>query len=104
MQTHGVVPSMSRLGNPYDNAFCESFIKTLKQEEIYCHQYRDFDELSAHIDEFMDNYYNRRRLHSALGYQTPEEFEQAAATTATRAAMMTYFKPRRGKSDSEQTA
>jgi len=104
MQTHGLVPSMSRPGNPYDNAFCESFIKTLKQEEIYCHQYRDFDELSAHIDEFMDNYYNRRRLHSALGYQTPEEFEQAAATTATPAAMMTYYKPRRGKSDSEQTA
>jgi len=73
-------------------------MKTLKQEEIYCRQYRDFEELSSHIEEFIDNYYNRRRLHSALGYRTPEEFEQQAAGPAAPApatlppsATMTYF-------------
>lgn len=96
LKIQGMVPSMSRPANPYDNAFCESFMKTLKQEEIYCHQYRDFDELSAHLEEFIGNYYNRLRLHSALGYRTPEEFEQAAAATpapdgAPKAATMKYF-------------
>lgn len=96
LKTHDMVPSMSRPANPYDNAFCESFMKTLKQEEIYCRQYRDFDELSAHLEEFIGNYYNRLRLHSALGYRTPEEFEQAAAGSsppegAPSAATMKYF-------------
>jgi hypothetical protein len=54
-------------------------MKTLKQEEIYCHQYRDFADLSAHLEEFIGNYYNRQRLHSALGYQTPQEFERHLA-------------------------
>jgi putative transposase len=76
LQANGMVPSMSRPANPYDNAACESFMKTLKQEEIYCNAYRDFEELGAHVDEFIGNYYNRLRLHSALGYRTPEEFEQ----------------------------
>jgi transposase InsO family protein len=98
LQTHGMVPSMSRPGNPYDNAFCESFMKTLKQEEIYCHQYQDFEELGAHLEEFIGNYYNRLRLHSALGYRPPEEFEQAAAAAtecegARNAATMKYFTP-----------
>ena len=84
---------MSRPANPYDNAFCESFMKTLKQEEIYCHQYRDFDELSAHLEEFIDNYYNRQRLHSALGYRTPEEFEQDAAARPQPAAGPTMPRP-----------
>ena len=74
-----MTPSMSRPANPYDNAACESFMKTLKQEEIYCHKYADFNELLAHLEEFLDPYYNRQRLHWALGYQTPEEFERAAA-------------------------
>lgn len=109
MQAHGLVPSMSRPGNPYDNAFCESFIKTLKQEEIYCHQYRDFDELSAHLEEFIDNYYNRCRLHSALGYRTPEEFEMAAAaapvlTETARAATITCFKPPSEPKTSQRSA
>jgi len=83
LKTNAMVPSMSRPANPYDNAFCESFMKTLKQEEIYCHQYRDFQELSEHLEEFIGDYYNCQRLHSALGYRTPEEFERdnAAATT-----------------------
>lgn len=97
LQSHGMVPSMSRPANPYDNAFCESFVKTLKQEEIYCNQYRDLEELSAHLEEFIGNYYNRLRLHSALGYRTPEEFERAAAAAASNgtlgAANIQYFSP-----------
>jgi putative transposase len=73
---HFMLPSMSRPANPYDNATCESFMKTLKQEEIYCRQYRDLEDLESHIEEFLDRYYNRERLHSALGYRTPIEFEQ----------------------------
>jgi len=90
LQAHKMEPSMSRAANPYDNAACESFMKTLKQEEIYCNQYRDQEELSAHIEEFIDLYYNRQRLHSALGYRTPEEFEKdmemGSAAPATEAA------------------
>lgn len=77
LNIHGIVPSMSRPGNPYDNAFCESFIKTLKREQISASKYHYIDELNAHIEEFIDEYYNRLRLHSALGYRTPEEFEAA---------------------------
>jgi putative transposase len=97
IEAHQLVPSMSRPANPYDNAFCESFIKTLKQEEIYCNQYRDFDELSTHVEEFIENYYNRQRLHSALGYRTPEEIEQAAKVSESQptsdAATLKYFTP-----------
>jgi transposase InsO family protein len=96
LKTAGIIPSMSRPGNPYDNAFCESFMKTLKQEEIYCNQYRNFEELSEHLEEFIDRYYNRLRLHSALGYRTPEEFEQDAAATSggvQEAATLKYFAP-----------
>ena len=74
---HSIEPSMSRAGNPYDNAKCESFIKTLKQEEIYTRQYRDRADLEAHIGEFIERYYNRRRLHSALDYRSPEQFERS---------------------------
>jgi putative transposase len=77
LHNQGILPSMSRPANPYDNAFCESFIKTLKREEIYANKYQYIDELSAHLEEFIDHYYNRLRLHSALGYKTPEEFEAA---------------------------
>lgn len=83
LKDHGMVASMSRPANPYDNAFCESFMKTLKQEEIYCNQYRDYEDLSGHLDEFIGNYYNRLRLHSALGYKTPEEFEKQVTDTAS---------------------
>jgi len=88
---------MSRPANPYDNAACESFMKTLKQEEIYCHQYRDMEDLATHLREFLDNYYNRLRLHSALGYRTPEEFERDAPAAVSSgvpdAAVMKYFAP-----------
>jgi transposase InsO family protein len=87
LQGHQMVPSMSRPANPYDNAACESFMKTLKQEEIYCNQYQNFEELSAHVQEFLETYYNRLRLHSALGYRTPEEFEQDAAAAPPASGM-----------------
>ena len=93
-----MVPSMSRPANPYDNAACESFMKTLKQEEIYCNQYADFDQLSQQLEEFLGAYYNRLRLHSALGYRTPEEFERDAAAAPASgeshdAATMKFFSP-----------
>jgi hypothetical protein len=87
----------------FANAFCESFMKTLKQEEIYCNQYRDFEELSGHLEEFIENYYNRQRLHSALGYRTPEEFEHdtlaAAASSGgtNEPAIMKFFTPPRSE-------
>ncbi len=96
LESHGMLPSMSRPANPYDNASCESFMRTLKREEIYANTYRDLDDLRAHIEEFIDRYYNRIRLHSALGYRPPEEFEQAAAqpgpTGGLGAAGMSFFR------------
>ena len=88
-----MIPSMSRPGNPYDNASCESFIKTLKREEIYANPYEDLDHLRANIEEFIERYYNRCRLHSALGYQSPEEFEQEAGTEVIpTGATMSFFR------------
>src|SRR6202162_1747899 len=71
--------SMSRKGNPYDNAACESFMKTLKQEEVYRNEYLDFYDAYSSIGEFLERVYNRHRLHSALGYLPPAEFENGAA-------------------------
>lgn len=76
LRKHQMIPSMSRPANPYDNASCESFLKTLKREEISANEYRDFEHLRADVEAFIEEYYNRRRLHSALGYRPPEEFEQ----------------------------
>lgn len=69
--------SMSRRGNPYDNAQAESFIKTLKYEEVYLCEYEDLADARARIGHFLEAVYNRRRLHSALGYRPPAEFEQS---------------------------
>ena len=76
LKQHQAVISMSRKANPYDNAACESFMKTLKQEEVYRNEYRDFHEVRSRIGEFLEGVYNRKRLHSALGYLPPAEFEQ----------------------------
>jgi putative transposase len=76
LKQHQARISMSRKGNPYDNAACESFMKTLKYEEVYRNEYRDFQEARASIGEFLDLVYNQKRLHSALGYRPPAEFEQ----------------------------
>jgi putative transposase len=78
LKQHHATISMSRKGNPYDNAACESFMKTLKQEEVYRNEYRDFHEALASIGEFLECIYNQKRLHSALGYVPPAEFENGA--------------------------
>jgi transposase InsO family protein len=95
LQAHGILASMSRPANPYDNASCESFMRTLKREEIHAGSYRDLEHLRAHVGQFIDTYYNCIRLHSALGYVSPAEFEQTAATTSTGtggAASMSFFR------------
>jgi putative transposase len=90
---HQLIPSMSRPANPYDNASCESFMKTLKREEIYASDYQDLEHLRQNLEEFLDCYYNRLRLHSALGYQPPEEFEQSVVPAHTvAAATMSFFR------------
>ncbi len=95
LHDHGMLASMSRPGNPYDNATCESFIKTLKREEIQGSGYRDIEDLRSELEEFLERYYNRFRLHSALGYRSPEVFEQEAGQRkpegAYEAAMVTFF-------------
>ena len=93
LEKHGMVPVMSRPANPFDNASCESFLKTLKREEIYANRYRDLDHLRANVEEFIERYYNQQRLHSALGYQPPVEFEQRSTTLPvdSRSATMMFF-------------
>jgi transposase InsO family protein len=75
LRAHDIQPSMSRVGNPYDNAKAESFMKTLKQEEVDGSAYRDADDARARISGFIEDVYNRQRLHSALDYRPPEEYE-----------------------------
>jgi transposase InsO family protein len=90
LETHGIQPSMSRVGNPYDNARAESFMKTLKQEEVDGRSYRDIHQARNDIAAFIEEVYNRQRLHSALAYQSPAEFEAnfhsqgSTMTTASR--------------------
>jgi putative transposase len=92
---HQIFPSMSRPANPYDNAACESFMNTLKREEIKAGAYRDLEDLREHLEEFIERYYNGVRLHSALGYQPPAEFEQfLTADRSTAAAKMSFFRHR----------
>jgi len=75
LATHDIQPSMSRVGNPYDNAKAESFMKTLKQEEVDGSAYRNADDARARIGTFIEEVYNKERLHSALAYRPPAEFE-----------------------------
>lgn len=75
LKQHQFQISMSRKGNPYDNAAAESFMKTLKAEEVYLWEYRTFDDVLKRIPYFIDEVYNRKRLHSSLGYRPPNEFE-----------------------------
>jgi hypothetical protein len=85
---------MSRPANPYDNASCERAMKTLKREESDANTYRDLDHLRAHLAAFIEQYYNRARLHSALGYRPPEEFEHAVApVNPSGAATIQFFQP-----------
>jgi transposase InsO family protein len=75
LEAAGARPSMSAVGNPYDNAKAEAFFKTLKREEVHLTEYRDFGEAEAGLERFIEEVYNRKRLHSALGYRPPAEFE-----------------------------
>jgi putative transposase len=86
LKENGIVISMSRKGNPWDNAACESFMKTLKSEEVYRNEYRDLAEARSEIREFLEKVYNRKRLHSALGYVPPAEFEACLAAQQKEAA------------------
>jgi transposase InsO family protein len=86
LKAHGIQISMSRKGNPWDNAACESFMKTLKYEEVPRNEYRDLAEARASIHQFLEKVYNRKRLHSALGYLPPVEFEAQLAAQNTEAA------------------
>jgi transposase InsO family protein len=93
LRRHQMIASMSRPANPYDNASCESFMKTLKREEIYAHDYRDLEHLLGNVEAFIEQYYNRCRLHSALGYRSPEEFERDARPAIHSAgATMSFFR------------
>lgn len=79
----GAQISMSRVGNPYDNAFAESFIKTLKAEEVYLKEYKTFNEAYNNIKQFIEQVYNKKRLHSSIGYVPPEEFEKEVLNIST---------------------
>jgi len=76
---HAIRGSMSRRGNPYDNALVERFWRTLKYEQVYREEYRTLEQARSNIGKFIERIYNERRLHSALGYRPPAEFEAAAA-------------------------
>lgn len=77
LEQHGIRISMSRVATPYDNAQAESFIKTLKYEEVYRAEYCNLEQARASIQEFLEKTYNQERLHSALGYRPPLEFERS---------------------------
>jgi transposase InsO family protein len=86
LQDHDIQISMSRKGNPWDNAACESFIKTLKYEEVYRTEYRDLADAWASIGAFLEKVYNQKRLHSALGYLPPAEFERGLLVQTNKQA------------------
>jgi putative transposase len=91
LRSRGIQISMSRKGNPWDNAACESFMKTLKYEEVYRSEYRDLAEARASIGQFLEQVYNRKRLHSALGYRPPAEFEAMLAAQKNKEAASRRF-------------
>jgi putative transposase len=91
LHDHGIQISMSRKGNPWDNAACESFMKTLKYEEVYRTEYRDLAEARAGISIFLEKVYNQKRLHSALAYLPPAEFERGLRAQNHKEAAARHF-------------
>jgi putative transposase len=83
LKSKNIIISMSRKGNPYDNAMAESFIKTLKSEEVSLNEYETFSDAKQNIEHFIDLVYNNKRLHSAIGYQPPAEFEASYINRST---------------------
>jgi len=88
LKDNGIRISMSAKGNPYDNAFAESFFKTLKQEEVYLWEYETFSDVIERISYFIEDVYNNKRLHSSLGYRPPEEYERLLAKKGSRECMV----------------
>jgi len=88
LRDNGIRISMSAKGNPYDNAFAESLIKTIKQEEVYLWQYETFSDVLERIPYFIEDVYNRKRLHSSLGYRPPEEYERLLLKNSSRECMV----------------
>ncbi len=82
LQEKGIKISMSRAGNPYDNAHAESFFKTLKYEEVHLWNYETYEDVLQRLPYFIEEVYNKKRLHSSIGYIPPEEFERQAASKA----------------------
>ena len=78
LKDNGITISMSRKGNPWDNAACESFMKTLKHEEVHRTEYRNLGDARARIGRFLESIYNDRRMHSSLSYPSPVEFERTS--------------------------
>lgn len=80
LKNHGIAISMAATGNPYENAQAESFIATLKKEEVYLYEYDDMTEALLRVGYFIEDVYNTKRLHSSLGYLPPAEFEGGLVT------------------------
>lgn len=76
IEQHGLQVSMSRRGNPYDNAYAESLFKTIKYEEVYMDEYHSFEDAYQNLKHFIEEVYNKKRLHSSIGYKPPAEFEE----------------------------
>jgi transposase InsO family protein len=88
LKDNGIRISMSVKGNPYDNAFAESFFKTLKQEEVYLWEYEHFSDVIKRIPYFIEDVYNKKRLHSSLGYRPPDEYESLFSENDSQECIM----------------